>query len=1274
MSRRWLLSLLCLSVTLLLFVQLASASSTLAIIESDTRFVFGPDESHVSLALEHSRGRANVIIRLDLLTPEDIAAASVEHVVTLGHGKQKLNLTIPFKVSLLPVKDNSRLLWYRLRCRIDPQNSADKLEPIERVISLSRITPELFEIRVFKSPMIHEGMRYQTRVKAAHPLTNKPARGVQLEGNLRFTGQGSGREDTLRATAMTDRDGYALLQFDFPRSLRAADLEQTVVGKRGPLTVHANQELLYYDQSTVLVSTDKPIYQPGQILHLRALALGLSMHALAGQTLALKISDPEDTLLFRAEVQTNRFGVGAVDWPIPDTSRLGDYSIAFELQGEQVSVRHFKVSRYELPNFSITAKPDRSYYLPGQSAEVEVHADYLFGQPVTRGHVRVVRETERKWNHAEQKYDIKEGDKYEGETDAQGRFRAKIDLSADFEELKYEAYQRFNDLRYAAYFTDPSTNRTEQRRFDLRLTKDAVHVYVISASDRSRFSRRLPLTFYVSTFYADGTPARCKVRISRRGDETSSRRLLTSVRTNSFGVARVDNLPLPRDVQDGDDLNVRLTAHDRTGRAGTFDEAFRLFDEPAIRVNTDKSLYAAGEPVTVTITSSERSLATILEVVSDWTTLQSETVQLYDGRATIVLPYREEFKDDLTIVAYADTTGNDPTLGLRKILFPRNRNLQLDVKTTQDTYRPGEDAHVNFRVRDRDGRLSESALGVVVFDKAVEERARTDSDFGSSGADFSGDLVNWLGARNSVAGISRSNLDALDLSRSIPPGLELAVEVFLNSSSSYFLETFGGEYYAKDPQPIFRELIRNRLSSMREALKAHYEHTREYPANAESLRRILGPAGIELGALRDPWGKPLHAVFFVEKQSDALRLESAGPDKRLGSDDDFTVERFDWAYFLPVGEAIDRAIQSYHSRTGAFIRDLGTLSNELATQGIDLGALRDRWSRPYQFEFGVRQNWFTLNVSSLGPNGRLDGNYSDDFSLWTSNIDYFAEPRAVMNSVLVAWAKANNRFTQSEDDFREALRGAGIDLGGLRDAWGRPYSPIVAIQTVYGDRAHVENRARFGEEAKERIEIKPVTRRIGTIRLHSAGPDGKLNTLDDFDVACFTGVLSEQAAEEPAPQVPHSFAVLNGSNGAIGGVILDRNQAVIAGASVRATASGTASSFQAKSDADGKYMLANLPPGPYEVRFEAVGFKTIVMEQVFVTSANMVEVNATLEAGAVTETVTVTAEATQTQTQSSELASTITSRRVLSLPVSGRNRAQKLMTITKSGTQTSSTP
>ena len=128
-----------------------------------------------------------------------------------------------------------------------------------------------------------------------------------------------------------------------------------------------------------------------------------------------------------------------------------------------------------------------------------------------------------------------------GETDTTGKFVAKIDLSQENKDLLESEWSRYSDLRFAAYYTDASTNRTEQKRFEIRLTKEPIHIYLIR---HYRQNPKLPLVAYVSAFYADGTPAICNVEV-RNSNEVVSR-----FRTNSLGAGKFEieiqgNLQVP---------------------------------------------------------------------------------------------------------------------------------------------------------------------------------------------------------------------------------------------------------------------------------------------------------------------------------------------------------------------------------------------------------------------------------------------------------------------------------------------------------------------------------------------------------------------------------------------------------------------------------------------------------------------------------------------------------------------------------------------------------
>ncbi len=822
-------------------------------------------------------------------------------------------------------------------------------------------------------------------------------------------------------------------------------------------------------------------------------------------------------MVFSSSLVTSRFGIASAEWSIPDSIRLGDYRLEFTTEHDHSSSTSVKISRYDLPNFTVSVKPDRAYYLFGQDATVEVRADYLFGKPVTRGHVRLVRETERTWNYREQKYDTTEGDKYEGDIGDDGIFKARVNLRKDHNELRDQDYSRYIDLPYAAYFTDPTTKRTEQRRFNLRLSKEAIHVYVIRPADSYYESRLLPLSFYVSTFYADGTPAQCNLTITESDDSTdvalSKPRVLIRTRTNQYGLADIKPIKLPSDF-DESELTLNLLAKDRSGAVGSHAETYRLEDKPAIHVETTKSLFAAGEPIEASIISSEPNALVTIDVARDWSVIHSKMVRLHNGRASIVLPYRPDYKDELTIAAYVDQGQDETILGTHSILYPRNRDLKLNLQSMAQTYKPGERAHVSFRATSPEGRSVESALGIVVLDKAVEERVRTDQDFGSHYATFFSDILSLIGYGESVGIVSRKALEQLNMSRPVSADLDLAAEVLLNQGRDYYPEVFGGDAYEKDPVSVFSGPTSIQLEPLRNALTKIYEKSRNYPVDESSMRRMLSTVGIDFQSLRDPWGTNYRPLFFIERQADVLLLKSAGADKRFDTADDFSVTRLAWNYFRSPGEAIDKAVRTYHQRTGGFIRDFTTLKEELLPLGVDIGILRDPWSQPYKFAFDVNAEEFLITVTTTTQ--------GEEFRVWQSRIDYFAETRTKIDSTLAARLKESNQFPHNDSELRSDLRTAGIDLDSLRDPWGEPYYATYKTENFYGDKVKVEARSTYAQPSQQRIDVKPVTNSVISFKLRSSGADLKEGTVDDFDVAHFNAIVGQQSGVDTERQSPRA--------------------------------------------------------------------------------------------------------------------------------------------------------
>ena len=132
------------------------------------------------------------------------------------------------------------------------------------------------------------------------------------------------------------------------------------------------------------------------------------------------------------------------------------------------------------------------------------------------------------------------------------------------------------------------------------------------------------------------------------------------------------------------------------------------------------------------------------------------------------------------------------------------------------------------------------------------------------------------------------------------------------------------------------------------------------------------------------------------------------------------------------------------------------------------------------------------------------------------------------------------------------------------------------------------------------------------------------------------------------------------TTGNLRGTVSDPSGLVIAGAKVTVTLNGTSTSRSAASDTKGEFLFPTLPAGEYTVEIETSGFKKYVQGHVAVTLGHVVEVNATLQIGEVTQTVTATEAAAQVETTSTQLGAVMNSRAVVNLPLNTRDTYQLL--------------
>ena len=1174
-----------------------------------------------------------------------------ERSIPISGGTTKTQVVLPAIAASEENQAKSHLFLYRLRYFVSA-SAADgaAFQPVDGTVSIGEIAPQLFELHAAAPEFVQAGNRYELHVRAIQPATSAPAQGVLVQGSLDIDEV----EPLHTSKAVTDGRGYATLEFLMPVTLDPSRLKMIVTGARDGFTAAADSELLVPEWTSRSLSTDKPLYQPGQMLHMRLMAFGTDTKALVDQPFVFEITDPANTLVYKVPQKTSRYGIASADWQIPENLRLGTYEVTATFDGgkhdEERTTARVKISRYDLPTFAVAVKPDREYYLPGQNASVEIRANYLYGEPVRRGHVRLVRETDRRWDFQEQKWEIEEAEVYEGETDAQGKFAAHIDLTERHKSIADNNWSRFENSNYSAYFTDAVTGRTENRRFDLRVSRDPIHVYLIKTSPSD-----YPREFYISTDYANGAPAQCDVQIqwaaavrSTNGDISPAAdvKVVRQIRTNRYGVAKVTGLNVP-DVKKSGEFVFVLEAKDDKGAAGHETETVRSYDknEPYIRVATNKTLYQIGDPIEVTLKSNEPDTAVTVDAIHDNDVAASQVIHLRHGQASFVLPPNDKFQNEVTIVAYAfgaksdlDEAGRSNFGSYRNVLFPKNHEISLDVKLAKTTFLPGENVPADLHMAGPDGQKLHGAIGLVVVDRAVEERERTDKDLRWDSGFFG---YRRMTDDIELKGIHFADLNKLDLSKPLPEGYEMVAELIMQEGSANHGPTFLDVTAPHDRTfDLFWSEVNPQMNSIRMALDERYKRTDEYPKTEAALQDFLSAEGIDFSALRDPWGRPYRVKFGVEGSQDLLQIWTAGPDKKPDTLDDYSALDIYRPYFGPYENAIALALKEFHARTGGFIRDVATLTTELARRGIDFEALRDPWGHAYKASFGIDGNRIKVTVTSAGPEGifRSNGGYWDgNVTVGEAGINYFQDTQAKIDHALSDNFNKTLEYPENLEQFRNVLQKYGIDWDALKDPWGHDYTVLFSRTAMYGNDVNVKSLPDSLGNNLHHTTVTPVTQYVEWIHILSSGASDKERYARDFTAASFSHTLVKQSSGDSAPVSLSIQPVLSAGMGAIAGAVLDYDGKAIIGAQVTAQNSETKEPFMAISGEGGVYVLRNIPPGKYLVGVSLTNFKPTVITDVSVFSGDTTRVNVTLEVGATSVTVNVSAGQTLMETQNASV-------------------------------------
>jgi hypothetical protein len=629
------------------------------------------------------------------------------------------------------------------------------------------------------------------------------------------------------------------------------------------------------DKISILLSAEKPIYQPGQTIHIRALSLDRVTHqAAANRKLTFELEDSRGNKVFKKATQTDKFGIASAEFSLADEVNLGTYHLR-ALMGETDAPTNtaeiaLNVEKYLLPKFKVAidlggkSKSSHSYQ-PGDHVTGTVHANYFFGKPVDDAEITV--------KASAMDVSLFDAGSVAGKTNSDGEYRFNLRLANYFagRPLTHGAAR----VLIEATVKD-SAGHAETRGEPITVSQSPM--LITAVPEGGTLVPHLENQVFVLTSYPDGTPAKTDLQVSFAGSDQH-------VSTDEGGVALV-SIKAP-----GNETSLTIKARDQEGNVATNTVPLETRSgEDQILLRAERGVYSAGDRIQFKVFSTRESGTAYVDIVKDGQTVLTRDVDIEHGQAEVSLAATPELGGMLDVSAYL--FGRDArAIGDHRLLFVQPADeLKIEASADSSVYKPGGDARIQFRVTNSHGEGVSAALGLQVVDEAVFALAEKQPGFAKVFFYLEQETmkpryeIHSIGVPQIVEPVEESKLGQRDrAARALFSATEL---VTTNKFQTEFGRTIPVTKYGEYSNQYRTRLVAQ-ARRLAERINDAYalNQARDVDKLIDTVSRVDGPD------LRDPWDNNLRIepAPAWNRQKRYYAVHSAGPDKQFNTGDDFWV-------------------------------------------------------------------------------------------------------------------------------------------------------------------------------------------------------------------------------------------------------------------------------------------------------------------------------------------------------------------------------------------------
>ncbi len=674
------------------------------------------------------------------------------------------------------------------------------------------------------------------------------------------------RGHTKTAEALTDASGAAVVALGrLPRGRVTLAATGRVAGAAPPSMESAIDVI---EATRLHLSLDKPLYQPGQTMHLRSLVLRRpDNEPAANEEVLFEISDAKGNKVFKQVERTNEFGVAATRFTLATQVNKGRYAILVTA-GDTQAERSVTVDRYTLPKFKVDLELDRPFYRPAQTLAGSVQARYFFGKAAADAAVKVTFfDYQGQWVVDRE---------IEGKANGDGLFPFRYELP---ERLVGQPLENGDALLLVQVEVTDTAGQVQTANRQVTVASSALQLQLFPES--GAIVPGVSNHFFLAVSDPAGTPSPGECEITFESDKGGKR--TTRVGVDDSGLVRVEYAPPVGSTTVA--AEVSMTADSGAAESSHFQfEASQ--GTASLLLRTDRTLARGGDEVLVEVLSVGGVSDAYLDVIRDNQTLLTTTIRLEEGKGSHRLHLSPEMAGTVALSAYVLSERGEFARDSRVLFVQEAGELKVEARLDKESYRPGDQARVDFQVTGPDGPRT-AALGIHVVDEAVFALSEANPGLLRLFFALEEELLKpsyqvGRGIGLTLGGLIERHADA---EAAAPGRLQDQAEAAIAAQGDVAVQQDAHTTFARQREEV-RAILDEHAGTLRTRLVEAMQKSGSCGPNGE-----LGKPGQVVESFRrDAWGRS----YRKEADGQMVSIQSAGPDRAFDTWDDVAAQASAW--------------------------------------------------------------------------------------------------------------------------------------------------------------------------------------------------------------------------------------------------------------------------------------------------------------------------------------------------------------------------------------------